>query len=304
MNEEKILNEHNMFSCAAPRFINMSDINDTCYRKNDLEKIANAINDIYGEGTLKNINAKSSQELWDDINSFLGKKCNSEDCLLYQKDILAIIPQKNKISLLKETFKPPRPMKNGKYKGVWLSDTDISNVMEQYEKVYKNFKFLGPYPIDWVNYVFYNFVPHQDIATCVKNGYNQIGIMFNTGTLASGGIHWVATFIDFKNKTYNGKYTIEYFDSVGNPPAQEFMKAIENIYGERCKSLNKCDCTIIHKHVKQLNHQKGNSECGVYCLYFITERLKGRTYVDIQSNLKDDLIMDQYRSKFFRWIKT
>ena len=39
--------------------------------------------------------------------------------------------------------------KSGKNKNTWLNSLDISRVMKQYEDNYKNFRFLGPSPIDF-----------------------------------------------------------------------------------------------------------------------------------------------------------
>ena len=37
----------------------------------------------------------------------------------------------------------------------WLNSDDIIKVMNQYEKKYKNFKFIGPSPIDFQDKKFY-----------------------------------------------------------------------------------------------------------------------------------------------------
>ena len=48
--------------------------------------------------------------------------------------------------------------------------------------------------------------------------------------------------------------------------------------------------------------QKKDSECGVYCLYFITQRLKGKSFNQlIDKNLSDEK-MNKYREHFFNKI--
>ena len=157
---------------------------------------------------------------------------------------------------------------------------------------------MGSFPIDYIKYSFYN-LDAKVIKKLIKKGIVRLGTIFNTGTLQSGGKHWVALFLNLKHKDYMNKFTIEYFDSVGNNPLNEIKTFMNQLKEQICKN----DCIPIHLHVKQLSHQKGNSECGVYCLYFITERLKGRTYVDIQSQLTPDAVMEKWRSKFFRYTK-
>lgn len=306
-NRSELNKIHDVYECAPSVFAFMDNIYSgnnekrfaSCYRTNDLKIMIKEYNKSYPDDKIELHNNKT--ELWNGLNDKLRSKCKDEACWIEQ-DFVKKIPSNKREFIEEYTFKPPRPLdEHGGYKGVWLSDIDIRNVMKQYEYIYDDFKFLGPYPIDWAQITFYNFTPDM-IEKYAKKGYKRIGIIFNTGTLQSGGRHWVAVFIDFKHKTYNDKYTVEYFDSVGKNPPSEIKDTIEQIYGDCCPSSNKCNCVKVHKHIKQLPHQVGNSECGVYCLYFITERLRGRTYIDIQSQLTRDDVMETYRSKFFRWI--
>jgi len=244
--------------------------------------------------------------LWKAINNKLKNKCDDETCWTTQP-FVNNLDDKTKNFVENLTFKPTRPLDpSGNHKGVWLSNFDIDYVMRQYEHIYSDFKFLGPYPIDWIKYNFYKFTPHV-IKNLLAKKMNRIGIIFNTGTLESGGKHWVAMFLNFRDKVSLkegngelkvGKYTIEYFDSVGTKPPAQIETIIDQIH-DACCAPDKC--MLAHKYVNQLAHQKGTSECGVYCLYFISERLKGRSYVDIQSQLTHDDVMEAYRSKFFRW---
>ena len=103
MDEEKLLQDHNKLSCAAPRFKDMTSIYEKCYRKDDLQAFAKSINEHYGKILIRNINTKNTQELWDEITKVLGNKCMSDDCLLHQKDILANMPKKSKI-VIKRNF--------------------------------------------------------------------------------------------------------------------------------------------------------------------------------------------------------
>ena len=44
----------------------------------------------------------------------------------------------------------------------------------------------------------------------------------------------------------------------------------------------------------------GNNECGVYCLYFISNMLKNKSYFDIIENIKRDKDMHEFRKVYFR----
>ena len=79
--------------------------------------------------------------------------------------------------------------------------------------------------------------------------------------ICSTGSHWVATYV--KDKVIN------YFDSFGLPPFQE----MESIMREK-KNL-----TLLHQ-----NNQIQNlltTTCGYFCLYFLNEMNKGKSYFDL-----------------------
>ena len=55
---------------------------------------------------------------------------------------------------------------------------------------------------------------------------------------------------------------------------------------------------IIEINKKQ--HQKKNSECGVYSMNFIIERLKGKTLKDINKKRIPDELMNEMRNILYR----
>lgn len=272
----------------------------TCFPKKYLIAMINVYNSQYSDKINLNKILKSEDnvkyKLWKVLQQKFYNKCENNEICWLEEPIIKKLSKEDRGVIYTSVFKPLQPKdKYGKYKGVWLSNFDIEKVMRQYELIYSDFKFLGPFPIDYIKYSFYN-LDINIIKKLIKKGIKRIGIIFNTGTLKSGGQHWVALYLNFKNKDFKGSYTIEYFDSVGKNPPTEIKTFLEQVKDNICKD----DCVPIHLHVKQLSHQLGNSECGVYCLYFITERLKGRTYIDIQSQLTPDDVMEKFRSKFYR----
>ena len=291
---------HDSYSCAPNVYYDKSNIYnrdgryDTCYSKDILLQMIKAYNQHFTDDKIS-VGGKgeiSKQELWNILNEKLKGRCSNEVCWIYQPFVKKL-PEDVQEEIEEFTFKPERPFnKKQGYKGVWLSNEDIEKVMQQYERIYPDFKFLGPFPIDYEEYKsHYKFSPNTPVKYLSggKN-YDRIGMIFNTGTLRSGGQHWVAMFIDL---TVN-PYSIEFFDSAGNPPQNAIKKVITEVKDwcqDKCKNTN--------EYVKQLRHQRGNSECGVYCLWFITERLKGKSYVEIQANFEPDKVIEQFRSKFF-----
>ena len=98
--------------------------------------------------------------------------------------------------------------------------------------------------------------------------------------------------------------SIEYFDSYGDnndnegkPPQeiQTFMNRLSGQIDKRGGGNNKS----IQKY-NTVRHQYANSECGVYCLNYIIERLSGRSFEDITGNITKDEKMNQNRIVYFR----
>ena len=113
----------------------------SCYTKEQLVKMA------------KNLNEKESSkikltgtkdELWNAIRMHLFDECDYEWEWMDNKTIKKL----NDREIKYETFKPPMPTTWLKNKFTWLTTTDILNVMRQYEKLYREFKFFGPVPVD------------------------------------------------------------------------------------------------------------------------------------------------------------
>ena len=76
---------------------------------------------------------------------------------------------------------------------------------------------------------------------------------------------------------------------------QEPPDELEYQLKEQGKSNNK----EIKFKVNDVRHQFKNSECGVYCMYFITELIKGRTFDDVTRNIIRDDEMNEKRGYFY-----
>ena len=122
----------------------------------------------------------------------------------------------NKDHILKNVFRPfsPDSWKVKPYE--WLSSVDILKVMEQYQKTFKNFVFIGPSPIDFDNKDLFGTCIYEQLCKFDINKYynakprkDKIGVIFNTDPHDQPGEHWIALFVDLK------KQFIFYFDSNG-----------------------------------------------------------------------------------------
>lgn len=255
----------------------------TCYTKEQLIKMAKSINEHNNNKKIKVTN-RTKKELWEDIKTQFSKECTYEWCWLDSP----VIKKINDRDLHHFTFLPKRPASWKSNRNVWLTTTDIEKVMAQYEKLYKDFMFFGPVPVDCPG-EFYCELSNLDIKKMNKNGINKIGVVFNLDKHNEPGSHWVALFTD-KNKKL-----IQYYDSVSSAPPRlikNFMKELQAKYLE--------EGTKMKIETNRNKHQYGGSECGVYSMNFIIECLKGKTMKDFQNKKISDFSVNILRDYLYR----
>lgn len=254
---------------------------DSCFTVKQLKNIAQKLNNTTKTQDKKIKLNQEKKHLVKDINkNFCKNYGNIDFCILKDKQWKG---DDDVLDAIRKSFAPPRP----KGKNEWLNSIDIRDVMEQYEKKYPKFSFLGPVPIDF-----------QDIGSEVgalnlKNikGYkSQIGIIFNTDPHDAPGEHWISMFIDLDNNT------ICFFDSTGDEPPKEVIALIEKLVKQ---SKNLGITSYLRPIINKTQHQFQDSECGVYSLYFILQRLKGRSCNDIFQSKIHDVKMNKNRKVIF-----
>jgi uncharacterized protein Veg len=186
------------------------------------------------------------------------------------------------------------PLSWKKNKTEWLTTTDINSVMKQYENKYKNFKFIGPVPIDFdyeysVGQCIVNELCNINIATLLNRNIKKVGIIFNLDPHNKPGSHWVALYLDLV------RYKVYYFDSYGMEPPSEIKKLVERIQ-EQGTNLGK---NIEYKY-NQTRHQYKNSECGVYSMHFIVQLLERKqSFEKMQETQIKDESMIRKRKYFY-----
>jgi hypothetical protein len=215
---------------------------------------------------------KDKKQLWNEIYSRLDKLCDFEKCWI-DTNVLSEIKDKNLRHQLKYFTIKPKIREPGNY---WLSTYDINFVMNQYSKLYSSFLFLGGQPCD--------FYQIMDIPFDKFKNYNKIGVICNHDPHNKSGSHWVAILID------NSLKTIEYYDSTGSTP----IPALKTLLNKFKKMYP--DYTYFQNHIR---HQNKDSECGVYSIYFLVQRLLGYNFEQIIENGIDDDSMVNYRKIIF-----
>ena len=256
----------------------------TCYTNDSLYKLRDLWNARHPD---VKINSNSPKEIHRLLTEKLSSVCNKESCWLKQKAEFGPVS-----SDMADSFAPESPPEWKKNPNEWLSSEDIIKVMRQYEKAYKCFDFIGPSPIDFDTRKLYGECVWDELCNFslkdqIKNGKTKIGIIFNTDPHNKPGQHWISMFINIKKKT------IFFFDSTGDKPVSQIKALIDRIKEQglnlRQKIVFKVDSN------EGIEHQYGNTECGIYSLYFIVHMLEDKI---TEHYLKTHILKDAYMNKF------
>lgn len=225
--------------------------NGVCSKPEVLEAVENAVTD---KGIKIVDNNKISNNKF--INSYaLHFKLKSELEVVTHLDLLNYADQEVIKENVVEEFKPLGPANTVE----WLSDSHIHNVLDMYKEEFPEF--------DYWDSCLMSFERNGD-ELAKKNvsdfgsDVKVLGCVLNTAKRGSGE-HWIAIAIDCRNKD---NIYIRYFDSTGKPITKEVdawcdkkIEELKTLYPNAKVSL----------WMNDVQHQHGNNECGVYCLYFI-----------------------------------
>jgi hypothetical protein len=258
--------------------------NFTCYTNESLYKLRDLWNARHPDVKIRSNTPKEIHRL---LTEKLSSVCNKESCWLKQKAEFGPVS-----SDMADSFAPESPPEWKKNPNEWLSSEDIIKVMKQYEKAYKCFDFIGPSPIDFDTRKLYGECVWDELCNFslkdqIKNGKTKIGIIFNTDPHNKPGQHWISMFINIKKKT------IFFFDSTGDTPLAQIQALIDRI---KEQGLNLKQKIVFKSDSNEgIEHQYGNTECGIYSLYFIVHMLEDKT---TEHYLKTHILKDSYMNKF------
>jgi len=258
----------------------------TCYTSSALHKLKQVWNARHPDDK---IHSNTPRDIWTKLKQKMASTCNTEACWLRHQCIKHDIDQ----SLWETTFAPAAPEEWVKKPNDWLSTTDIQKVMKQWENSYPCFEFLGPSPIDYDKQQLFGECVWEELCKfslkdCKKRNKYKIGIIFNLDIHTKPGSHWVAMYIDLR------KHIIYYFDSYGDPIPRRIRKFATKVK-EQGKAFGEKYTLIISKK----RHQYGESECGMYCLYFIIQMLLDKRFSNFQKKKISDKRMLTLRKKYF-----
>ena len=243
--------------------------NNTCFTLEQVRGLCEAYNKYVKKNKINatEIVIKDDKKyLLMELKKRFEKVCGGNEICLTNQDFMNELVAVMYNDIAENTFRPSGP--EGAKE--WLRTSQINDVLEQYEKVKQEFKFLGAVPLD-CNKQSYCPLFHVKYDDYVKNGKTKLGIIFNYDKHGEPGSHWVGMYIDLNNGL------IEYCDSVGLPPFDNVVQVIEQFKDYYRKKYGK---DAVYKYNKN-RYQMDKTECGIYSTNFIIRRLNGKSFEEI-----------------------
>ena len=286
--QPKNISNPNKFSKSNLNIIE-SATDETCFSIEALRKIANKWNFSNTNMQISFDDTTSGKDLWNEINKMMSSKCTTEICWMKQ-DFIKDSPLSRE---LLKNFKPMMPKKWDTNPIEGLNTIDIRDVMNQYEIKYPEFEFVGPVTMDFDTKLGFGQCVVDELCKVKLNnlmakGDTKLGVIFNLDKHTQSGSHWVAMHCDVK-----GGY-IGYWDSYGMKPSPEIVVLMDRLKQQATDLGHNLEIKI-----NKTRHQYKNSECGVYCIYFITSLLDGKNFEEVVENIISDDDMNAKRKEFY-----
>jgi hypothetical protein len=224
----------------------------------------------------------SAESSWRALQKRLGSKCKTgrAECI-----VGSLLP------------KPKAPSNWATNKDEWLSSEDIDAVEKGFQMLFVDYHYVGTVPIDFdlkseTRQCIVSTLCSMRLPELYKQGKHRIGIIINTDTHDGPGQHWVSVFCDIRPELEYPRFT--YFDSYAHDPEPELKELM-------ARWKEQWDATKTHSKPMELSynktrHQRKDSECGMYCLYFQYACLLG---LPMDKRIPDDVI-NGFRGLLFR----
>lgn len=250
---------------CAPHLLNKTVAADICSTRESIDKLQKWLGST----------ALNPKKIIEEAKAKSG--CESESCLYTR------VPTLDKKDL-EIRFTPRGPWNSTQ----WLSNDNIDDVLAAYNVKFPRFKHIEFQMRDFK--AVGDELGKLDWCDLAKN-YDCLGCVLNTDVTGGPGEHWTAFFVDFI------RGTVEYFDSAAQTPHAEFTDLIVTT----AHGLSECSGKkFVDEAVVQLEHQKENTECGVYSLYYIISRIHGVPFSRFRKSRVPDSDMILFRQFLFR----
>jgi hypothetical protein len=182
---------------------------------------------------------KDKQQLYQALKEKLSPTCGSADHCWVQQDF---VDPKTKNKLLAKAFRPLKPREWYSNRQTWLNTYDIQKVMQQYQDKYKDFLFLGVFPIDFAsNDEQGHCIAHEmcsfGLKQVLEKGKKSFGMVLNLDRHDQSGSHWVSLYCALNPRRKN--FGVFYYDSVSNPPPREVASFMQQMEKDSYKTFTK-----------------------------------------------------------------
>jgi hypothetical protein len=275
--------------CSPARF-EMGIKDKTCLSTDELQDIAKSYNKSSpGKKKIKTKTPKAT------LVKDMQKKLGREDHMWLQQDF---IDPSLKQKVMNKAFRPLKPIEWYKDRHTWLNTFDILKVMKQYETRYKDFFFLGVFPLDFKEkdangYCVAPSMCEFSLRKMLDKGKRRFAMVINMDKHNESGSHWVALYCNLYSRRKN--FGVYYYDSVAYGPPKEvaqFMqhieKQVQSIFGKRLAAR-------FAMRYNQTQKQFKDSDCGVFSEVFITQILKDVPFDEICTRMKTDNEINKLR---------
>jgi hypothetical protein len=273
--------------CALPSY------NGACLSKTDTA--SQYIRDFLKQyGHFKEI-VMSTPDIIKATEEFLG--VNSESEIWESKKFRDFVGSDYADKILKKKYKPPGPAAST----ALLDNINIDSNLEQWRdnsaQLFKKKFFCIPFQmIDFMKVG--SELSSLDLGEVIKNGHDCFGVVLNTDISSGKGKHWFCLYADFsKEGTKDNPYTLEYFNSSGNPPLDAVIIWMEEACHNLLKYYKKY-CDIVRSAPRRLQHSQ--TECGMWSLLYIRSRLENKPPTFFYTCKATDEDMIRYRGLLFR----
>jgi hypothetical protein len=270
-------------------------IDSSCYTAKSLYIMKDAYNKKHPD---KIITENDPKKIWQHLNIKIPE-CDSETCWLNY------IPNRNlQEKMKKQLFSPSQPKEWKTDKNTWLSNFDIDAVIQQYEEAVPSFLFLGPTPIDFDKIKNGKCVWEELCKLSLAKEYKinkkrKFGVIFNLDTSDGPGTHWVSLFIDLDCK----EPFIFYFNST----AESTPKEVKDLVSRMKRQYDNMRKESFFRKYKKTNikifengkmeHQKSDTECGMYSLFFIITCLTRKIDQKNEKTMTNQELVDLFAGK-------
>ena len=239
----------------------------------------------------KTITNTNSKEIVNEMKKTTG--CKKEKCI-YQSNFSSYIGESKAKKIIKDRFKLPKIISVDTHDN-WLEDKDIDNNLAQLATSDKLLKHVKYHMKDFSNYN--TILTKVPLSTWYQQGYRKFAVVLNTDVYGGPGIHWVCMYGDFtKPGREDSPFTLEYFDSGAKPILPEYAEYMTTVEKD-FEYIGKCLQSVV---VVKQPLQREQSECGVFCLWYIHSRANNIPYSFFEYNHKiSDKDMKEFRALLF-----